>query len=185
MGKFQDVMYHLHPQVIIQKVETPHNEARGKYVLRSSVVRSYKEFENIVIEYMDFHMKELYGNFLSPDMLLAQARELLEQSEGFDNMAYVALSGAEGGIGHVLDMIAESYKHKHKKAYFEYIMDTYIDQMDFRQVVELCAEFQNKLSGFSPQSMNYIPPEQMAGSFKQILWKYIDTLTRHRNLWQY
>ena len=185
MSKYDDVMQHLHPRVIIEKVETPHDAARGKYVLRNPVVRSYQEFEAVIIDYMDHHMKELYGNSLPPDLLLAQARELLEQAEGFENMAYTALSGAQGGIGYVLNNLAESYKHRHKKAYFEYIMDTYIDQLDFGQVVELCREFQSRLSGFSPQPFSYIPPEQMAGDFKKILWNYIDSLTRYRNLWVY
>jgi len=185
MGKYDDIMQHLNPRVIIEKVETPHNEARGKYVLRSPVVRSYQEFEAVLVDYLNHHMKELYGSSLPPALLLAQARELLEQSEGFENSAYIALSGANGGVGYVLNNLAEGYKHKHKKAYFEYIMDTYIDQLDFSQVVELCRELKDKLSRFSPQPFNYISPEQMAADSKKNVWKYIETLTQHRNLWQY
>ena len=185
MGKYDDVMQHLHPRVIIEKVETPHNEARGKYVLRSPVVRGAQEFEAVIIDYMDHHLRELHGNSLSPDLLMAQARELLEQSEGFDNLRYIALSGANGGIGYVLNVLAEAYKKRHKKAYFTYVIDTYIDELNFSQVVELCREFQDRLRGFSPQPFSYISPEAMAADFKAILWRYIETLTQHRNLWAY
>ena len=185
MGKFQDVMYYLHPQVIIQKVETPHNAARGKYVLRSPVVSGAQEFDNVIIDYMDHHLRELHGNSLSPDLLMAQAHELLEQAEGFDNLRFIALSGANGGIGYVLNVLAEAYKKRHKKAYFTYVMNTYIDELNPSQVLELCREFKDRLSGFSPQPFSYISPEAMAADFKAMLYRYIDTLTQHRNLWQY
>jgi len=186
MGKFQDVMYYLNPRVIIGKIDIPNDAARGSYVLRSSIVRSAPEFEDVIIDYMDHHFRAVFGGSLPGEYLMSQARGLLEDAEGFDNLRYIGLSGANGGMGYVLNVLVEAEKKRQKQEYFKKVIVRNIEELlDYSDVLELCQEFKNRLSVFSPQSFNYISAVQMAADYKKILWRYIEDLSQYRNLWQY
>jgi len=185
MAIYDEIMERLNPKVIISVVDEPHDTARGSYVLRSSIAHSYQEFEGIIVHYTDHHMKMIFGNSLPNDHLLQKSRNFLESDGSFKNAAFMGLSGTEGGMIQVLNMIAEGFKAEAKKAYFDYILDSFIDPLSFEQVVRVMKELKTRLSSYSSDSFDYISPEAMAADYKEIIWKYIDALTRYRNLWQY
>lgn len=185
MPIFQNLMHHLHPKVIIEKVEQPHDTARGKYVLNSSIVRSYAEFEKEIINYTDHHIKEIYGNPFPPDLVLGKARNYLENSMNFKNAVFTGMSGTDGGMNNVLNNIADGFKQEAKKAYFQYIIDSFVDPLNFSQVVELMREFKNKLGAYSSQPFSFVEPESMASDYESIIWQYIDSLSKHKHLWSY
>jgi len=185
MAKFDLIMQHLNPRVIIAKTEVPHDTARGKYVLKSSVVFSALEFEAVVIEYVSHHMQEVFGNHLPPEYCFNKAKHFLESSTGFDNATYIGLSGTEGGMNFVLTQITEGFKMEAKQAYFEYVLNTYIDRLNIDEILELMREMKDKLGVYSPLSFRYVKPEAMALSYRDFLWKYIDSLTKYKNLWAY
>ena len=39
--------------------------------------------------------------------------------------------------------------------------------------VEVMRELKDRISAYSPQAFGYIEPEQMAGNYRDILWRYI------------
>ncbi len=182
---YQGIMSYLHPRVIIAKIDEPHDSARGSYVLGSSMAGSHAEFERIVIDYLDYHMNQTMGGSLPPEYLLDKARKILNSTGSFENAVFTALSGTEGGLTKVLNDLAEGLKQEARKAYFDYILDAFIDPLSFEEVVEVMSELQNCLSGYSPQPFSYISPEAMAENYRQILWQYMESLTRYKNLWVY
>ena len=185
MSKYDDIMHHLNPRVVIEKTEIPHDNARANCTLQSSVVGSYAEFENIVIAYIAHHMEETFGSAPPPEFCLDKARSFLEASTGFENAVFLGMSGAEGGMFNVLNQLNESFKQEAKKAYFSFVLDAYIDPLSFEDMVEVMRELKARLGSYSPQSFGYIEPESMALHYKDILWNYIDSLSRYRNLWSY
>ena len=182
---FQNIMQHLHPRVIIEKVELQHDTARGSYRLQSSIARSYAEFEQVIIDYANHHMSIVLGVTMPPDMLLAKARNFLDSSCGFKEAAYIALSGSNGGLVYVLNQISEGFKQEAKRAYFDYILDSFIDPLSFEEITAVMAELKDRLGAFSPQPIAYASTAAMAADYKAILWNYIDSLTKYKNLWQY
>jgi hypothetical protein len=180
-------MTHLNPKVIIEKTELPNDTARGKYSLKSSIARSYQEYEKTIIDYMDFHFKEVYkGNSFPPEMLRDRADKYLKKTGGLtETSAYIALSGANGGIPYLLNLIAEAIKEEMKRAYFDYVITTFINPLSFQEVVELMREFKSSLVNYSPKSFAYIEPEAMAADYKEVIWNYIEQLTQYKNLWKY
>lgn len=185
MPKFQQIMNHLDPKVVIAKTEIPHDTARGKYVLKSSVVSSYLEFEKVIIDYTAMHMKETMGSSLPPEFCLDKAKHFLDRSPGFDNSVFIGMSGTDGGMQLILNKICEGFKEEAKRAYFTYIVDTFIDPLAFQDIVQVMRELKAKIGAYSPQSWNYIEPEAMASHYREILWSYIDSLTKYKNLWAY
>jgi hypothetical protein len=185
MAKFRKIMEHLHPRIIIEKTEIPNDNARAGFTLQSSIVRNYSEFENKLISYTAYHTENVFGSAPPPEFSLDKARKFLEPSIGFDNAVFIALSGTDGGMPHVLNQINDGFKKEAKQAYFTYVVNTFIDPLSFNDTVELMRELKQKLGSYSPQSFGYIEPEAMASNYKDILWKYIESLTRYRNLWNY
>lgn len=185
MSKFQSIMYYLDPKLIIEKTEVPHDTARSNCTLQSSTVRDYHEFENLLIAYIAHHMQETLGHYPPPEFCLGKARDMLDNSIGFDNAVYISMSGADGGMNHVLNEICEGFKKEAKQAYFNYIIDRFISPLNFDQITEVMREFKEKLGNYTPESFNYISPEAMGVHYKSILKSYIDSLSRYRNLWNY
>ncbi len=72
-----------------------------------------------------------------------------------------------------------------KQAYFTYVVNTFIDPLSFPDTVELMRELKQKIGAYAPQSFGFIEPEAMASNYKEILWKYIESLTKYKNLWAY
>jgi hypothetical protein len=178
-------MAHLDPRVVIEKTEIPHDNARASCTLQSSTVKDHPEFEELIIAYVAHHTEQIYSMAYPPDICLTRARSFLDNSIGFDNAVFMAMSGSEGGMNTVLNNICDGFKQEAKQAYFRYTIDQFIDPLTFEQVVEVMTEFKQSLGGYSPESFGYISPEQMAGNYRDILWNYINSLTRYRNLWAY
>ncbi len=185
MSKYGDVMRHLHPQVIIEKVDVPHDTARGNYRLQTSIARSYLEFENILIDYMDHHMRAVIGSSLPPEYLLSKARGYIGNEERFDQALYIGMSGTDGGMVRTLNDVADGFKNEAREGYYRYVLDSFVDPLSFIEVVELMRELKNKLGQYAPQPFNYIEPEAMAAKYRDILWQYIISLQNYRNVWQY
>lgn len=185
MSKYDDIMQDLNPRVIIEKTEIPHDNARANCTLQSSVVESHAEFENLLIAYVAHHSEAILGAAPPPEFCLAKAKGFLDSSMGFDNAFYNAISGAEGGMPNILNEVCNGFKQEAKQAYFGYILDRHIDPLSFQDTVEIMRELKQKIGGYSPEAFGYISPEQMAGQYRDILWRYIDSLTRYRNLWTY
>ncbi len=185
MSRYQDIMQHLHPRVIIEKTEVPHDNARANCTLQSSTVGSHREFEDILIAYVTHHMEETLGMAPPPEFCLDKARRFVDSAIGFDNAVFMGMSGAEGGMSNVLNQVCDGFKNEAKQAYIAYILDRYIDPLSFEEVVEVMRELKEKIGAYSPDSFGYVAPEQMAGNYRDILWRYIDSLGRYRNLWTY
>lgn len=185
MSRYDELMRHLHPRVIIEKTELPHDNARASCTLQSSIVGSFNEFEELLMAYVHHHMTQTQGMAPPPEYCLDIGRRHLDNSVGFDNAVFMAMSGGEGGMPAVLNNVCESLKQEAKQAYIRYMLDRFIDPLSFGEVVEVMTEFKSRLSGFTPESFNYISPEQMAGNYCEILSNYVNSLSRYRNLWAY
>lgn len=186
MSKFTDIMKYLNPKNILEQTEIPSDTARGKYFLTSSIAKSYHEYEKIIIDYLDFHYKEVFNNAsFPPNILRGRADHYLKKTGGLVNSAFIGLSGVSGGMHHILNIISEGVKYEMKRSYFDYVITTYISPLSFDEIVELMREFKSKLINYSPQSFAYIEPESMAKDYQSILWNYIEQLTQYKNLWKF
>jgi|TARA_B100000315_G_C14554661_1_gene577540 hypothetical protein len=185
MTRLKRLLKHLNPKKIIEQTEIPNDRARASVTLQSSTVRNYAEFERIIIAYVTHHMQIVFGNAPPPHFCLDKARKFLESSIGWDNAVYIAMSGAEGGMPHCLNQINVQFKQESKQNYFRYFLDQFIDPLNFSEVVEVMRELKEKIGEYSPESFRYIEPEALAANYKDVIWKYIDSISRYRNLWDY
>jgi hypothetical protein len=186
MARLEDIMRHLHPKVVIEKVDVQHDTARGKYPLKSTIVPSHAAFEKEIINYTDHHMKEVFnGSTLPPDILLGKAQNYLEQTGGIKQAIFLGLSGQDGGMGTVLNNIAQGFREESRKSYFEFVINSFTDPLSFVDIVELMSDLKEKLIDFSPPAFAYVQPESMAADYRNYIKQYYFALTQHKNLWKY
>jgi hypothetical protein len=184
--KFDTISQLLDPNSMFENVEGVHDTARGRYIIQSPKVNTYKEYENKVVQYVDHIHKQVFnGGTLSPEMLLDKARKLLDSSTGFKNGAFIALSGRDGGLIKVFNEISDAFKAEHRKAFFEYIIDEHIDPLSYPEVVKVMTSLQQKIMAFSPQGYKFIEPQSMAADYRALLWDYINQLGNYKNIWKY
>lgn len=186
MSRADDLVRLLHPRVLIQRTEEPFDTALGMFTLKSSTVKSYHEFEGMLIAYMD-HVEQRMGNAsYPPHRLIDKARRFLTALLGsYEEAVFLAMSGAKGGCMYVLSVINEGYKQEEKAALVEYVINTYIDPLDFDQAVEVMEGLRGKLAAYCPQPFAFIKPETMAANYKDVIKQYVESVSQYKNLWQY
>lgn len=183
---FQEIMAHLNPMIIIEICEAPFDQARNECSLNSSQVVGFEEFVSILIAFVSYVMEKVFGAAPPPEFALDKARKFLDTSIGYENAVFIAISGSEGGIYKIMDEIIRKFKEEQKRNYFYYILDTHINPLSFEQIRDLMQELKDKLSVYSPESFNnYVSAESMVRDYKEIIWSYMDSLSRYRNLWAY
>ena len=186
MGKFETISQLLDPINIVEKVEGVHDTARGRYFIESPTVNTYKEYEEQLVGYVDHSHKQVFnGATLSPEMLLDKAKRLLETKMPFKDGAYQAMSGQNGGLIGIFNIISDAFKAEHRKAYFEYIIDEHIDPLSYPDIVKVMADLQKKLIAFSPKDYKFVQPESMAADYRTLLWDYINQIGHYKNIWKY
>ncbi|MCK5707044.1 MAG: hypothetical protein KAI43_05275 [Candidatus Aureabacteria bacterium] len=185
MSKFDDVMRHLNPKVIIEKTEIPHDTIRAKYVLKSSIVSSYREYENIIIDYIAFHSKALNNYPFSPDICLHEADKYLKKLGGLEKACYIGTSGADGGMPYILNLLNDGFKATAREAYFRFILNSFVTPHNFDETIELMQGLKDKLSAYSPYSFQYFSAAAMTADYKSIIWNYIDSLAQYKNIWKF
>lgn len=184
MSKLKELMEYLNPRTIIEKTEIPHDNARASITLQSSTVRNYKEFEDMLVAYVSHHTKMILGTSLPPELCLDKARKFLDSSIGWENSVYISMSGDQGGLPGCLNEINDQFKKESKNAYFSFYLSI-LDPLNYPEILEVMKEIKDKISAFSPESFKYISPEQLSMNYKDVIYKYIETISRHRNLWDY
>lgn len=184
MGIFTNLMKELEPDMILKKTHHEHDHIRGRYVVKSPIVRSYNEFCQEVIKYYQFHFSAVFGIPPYDDLALAKAREFLEKGfkGGWENAVMCGLSGDSGGMRYICDSICEGFMHESEQAYIAYILDTHLDPLDFRQLMELMREFKATLLNYAPASFQAMPVAVLAADYRGIIRQYIESLRRYSNL---
>jgi hypothetical protein len=185
MSRLKEMDADLNPRRILEMTQIPHDKARASVTLQKTTVSTFPEFEDTMIAYVSHHTRIILGTSLPPELCLDKARRFLDQSIGWENSVYISMSGDEGGIPFVLNQINDAFKSESKSAYISYFVDRHIDAFNFPQVIEVMKSIKERIGAYSPESFSYISTEQMAANYKDIIWRYIDSVSRHRNLWDY
>jgi len=185
MAIFDDVFKLLNPREILKKVDEPNNTARGQYALPCSVVRSYQEFQDTCFDYLEHHMQATLGVSLNPIHLMSKMNTYLRGDDGIQNAAYLAMSGADGGMNKVLDMLCQGFVQEQKQSYFNYVLNNYIDPLSFEDKLDFMTEFKDKLGGYAPGPFQFVHPAAMVDDYRSVIWNYIESITNYRNIWQY
>ena len=188
MGTFDDIMSILTPERIIQVTQIQHDDARGRFGISSPLVKSYAEFVQRITAYVIYHQQAAFGGPpMPPDMAWGKAGQILEKlfKGGINAAVMTGLSGDQGGMRFILDTICEGYKQESENNYITFILDSYLDPLDFDQIVQAMTEFKATLSQYAPASFKAIDPAGMAADYNTVVRQYIQSLRQYGNLRKY
>ena len=185
MATITTILDALDERSIAQAIGIPHDEARLSYRLQSNTVSDFDEFTHIVGEYVQHHSFRCIasGGRLSRADAGGRAKEILEQAYRRQNGDLVtayndAHDGTNGGLRHVLDVIAEALKAEAVERYVREVFDRSVAPNAWEEKVRLVDEFLGRYGSNLSTSVQLGRPERYAQNYKELIRSYVDALQR-------
>lgn len=184
----QEALALLDPVRLSMEIEMPHEEARLSFSGAPALVRSEREFHELVGSYFAHHQGRVtLGPGITWDFQPgAFAIELLNRvmnREGGAAAAYrKCLTGMDGGVRSVLDAMADTLKRDSVSREMTRIFTTVIPWLDYEAKVSLVQELLDHMAGMIPEEFKSRRPEELAMQFEILLQGYAQTLGRYREL---
>ena len=185
MGSITNLLRELDSRSIAQDVERRHLEARMQFRCPTSLVRSLDEFYDVIAAYYIFHMTRCStggGTFRFPEAK-NNAKKIVEREArrtGGDIItAYNnAHDGTQGGLGAVLDTIAEGLKYDAIESYVEDAFDRHVAANQWEDKVQMITQFIAHAGSTLPEDIRSGDPKRFANDYKQLIHEYAEAMRR-------
>lgn len=182
MSAFRDLMEHLQPERVAQRVALPHDEARLRYPLTSNTVGSTREFLTIIADYYAYHVTTCVtpGGTIARAQAEAEAKQLVQAAYrrrrlSIQNAVSDAKTGTNGGLARVLDAIADGLRERAVQNYVETRMDRAVTLDSWEDKVAFMRDFLANNPALPPE-VRAGPPERYAASWDAIYREYLDAV---------
>jgi hypothetical protein len=131
---------------INKKVLMPHDIAREAYKARAMRVPDYREFKEQIEAYIRYHHQAVGEGTPSPEMAFAEAKRILDGvfgedpfQEGYTVALQQAVTGEEGGMRAILNVLADQLKRQALNSYKDWIFEMYVDRLESQAESEALA----------------------------------------------
>jgi hypothetical protein len=185
MPAIMDIVDELDERTIAREVGIPHDEARLRYPLRTNTARSFREFEDMISEYYNYHYGYCVarGGQLSRAAAAGRAKEIIEKEyrrrHGDLVTAYNdAHDGTNGGLRVILDIIAEALKGEAIELYTRDVFDRRVAPNDFEAKVAIIQEFIERCGQYLSREVQANPPERYAQNYQELVMEYVSGLQK-------
>ena len=170
---------------IARAIGIPHDEARLSYRLNSNTVSNFDEFAFTLGDYVRHHSSRCIasGGTLSLTEATGRAKEILEKAYHRQNGDVVtafndAHDGTNGGLRHVLDVIAEALKTEAVEHYVREVFDRSVAPNSWEDKVRVINEFIARYGPVLSSSVSLSEPERYAHNYKELIRSYVESLQR-------
>jgi len=124
----------LDASVINREVLQKHDIARERFRLPVTRVRDHREFKLILESYVQFHHKMTSGGEIDRKRAFGEAKRILLNEygkdrfqDGYEAALQMALDGANGGMGAILNVIADALRRRAFEEYKDDIISDFVD----------------------------------------------------------
>ena len=185
------VINDLSEQAIALHAGNVHDAARAGYPLRSNRVTDDREFARGVGDYYNYHIAACLtgGSRMSPMEAEGRAKEILA-AEGRRhgrtvlNYYHDALSGTNGGLRMVLDVIADHLKAESVEHYIRVTLDRHIAPSDPAAKEELLRQIAARYGAHIGSAFDASRPEFYASSYEQIVRQLTEAFRDTRRMFE-
>jgi hypothetical protein len=191
MASIDNLLAELDERTIAQRIGIPHDEKRMQYHLSSNTIRDFDEFTYIISDYYSKHFTGCVstGGTMSQAQAASRAKRLLEREyrrQGGDIVtAYNdAHDGTNGGVRHILDMIAEGLKAESVEDYIQDVFDRHVTPNSWEQKVEIIRQFIARCGVYLASSIRTDQPERYAGNYRELVNSYISQLQKTSSIFR-
>ena len=191
MPAIMSILDALDERTIAREVGIPHDETRMRYSLPRNTVSDFREFEDVIADYVNYHYARCVsrGGGLSRVEALGRAKEIIEQESrrhrGDLVSAYNdAHDGIEGGMRAILDALAETLKTESVARYIREVFDRYVAPNDFEAKVEIIREFIVRCGPYLSSSIQASRPERYAHNYQELIREYVEGLKQTSSMFR-
>ena len=170
MADLHKILKMLHVSVITEKVDRPINMIRERWVCPKYRPDDYEDCCRMLISFMQyFNSAWTHTSAKMPeDIAFSRVENILENKGGFVQVVKDSLAGREGGIVAVLDMITEKMKDEATESYITYILNRYVNPLEYDSKVSLMQEYINEFAHVLPGE-RLMSAYEMASNFEGLI----------------
>lgn len=183
MSSISSLLSALDERSIAGSIALQHDEARMRYPLHSNTVQNFDEFTAIIGDYYNYHFSNAvaFGGNMGPGAGASRAKELLEREyrrRGGDIVSAYndAHDGTNGGMRHVLDILAEGIKAESVEHYIRDTFDRHVAPNSWEQKVNMISQFIAQSGPFLSSSIHSHQPERYAQNYEELIRAYVKAL---------
>jgi len=169
----------LNEGVISRLIGVPHDNARVSFPLASVTVDSWARFEDVIADYYRHHKCSVCGGAVpSEGECRSHAKELVEREyrrSGGDIVSAYRDShdGRNGGLRHVLDIIADGLKAEAVTRYTRDQFDRRVSPVDYDEKVALIRDFFSCYGNLLDEDVRLDRPEQYAQDYRDVVEGFV------------
>jgi hypothetical protein len=185
MGSLQGLLAELDETAVARNLAIPHDEARMNYRLSKNTVSSFREFEEAISDYYNYHasISLLHGGYYSRAQASGRAKKILEQEYRRRGRNIVsayndAHDGTNGGLRVIFDKIAEGLKAEALEQYTRDAFDRHVTPSSWEQKVDIIRQFIAHFGHDFSTSIRADQPERYAYNFEELITEYVESMRR-------
>jgi hypothetical protein len=179
MPNIVDLLGKLDKRTLAREIGSVHDDARSQYRVSRTTVRDYDEFIALIGDYFNYHYCKCFRAVrVDRHVAIARAREVIENAYrrrhgDFWTAFSDASEGTNGGVGAVLDAIADSLKEEHEREYVAGVLVEYIPSTSFERRVDMVRQFFRYCGHELPASVRLDQPERYARYLERMILAYV------------
>ena len=164
------------------EVARSHDKARSSYLLPSTTVKDWSEFEYYMGDYHRHHCSIVGGgDFGNSSQNLTDAKNLAMRGAGrnttIKKLFRDATSGSNGGLRQILDHIADAIKQQYVERYIADAFDSYIAPCSIDESTEIMRQFLLAYQHILPSHIDVNRPEYYASNYKEYIGLFAQSMT--------
>lgn len=183
MVSYDSLARALDEREIATRVAIPHDDARARYALTRTTVRTFQEFMDVATEYYTYHYTTCVGRGaqLSPLEARSETKSLLEsqlrRGEGDIATYFVrARDGLDGGMKGVVDAVADGLKTRAIANYVRDVFDLHVAPHEWEDKVEIIRQFIKTAGPYLHVAIDHAHVERYARDYRELIQDYVRAL---------
>lgn len=185
MPTIQSIMHDLSDITIADRVTSRHDEARNRYHLRQNRVSNWDIFRAVTGDYYVHHytFAVTRGGSIDPGRAAARAKAILEREYRRRGLGYVAavndgISGTNGGMKAVIDVVAEGIKAQDVSDYVEEVFDSQIKGNVFEDKLAIIRDVFHYYGRVLADTVDLSNPARYANDHRTIIDALVESMRR-------
>ncbi len=185
MPSIEALLHELDERTIANKIELEHDDARSQYVLRSSRIGSFTEFSDLLGDYYNYHYSRCVsrGGKIATGQAASRAKSIVEneyrrRNENINSAFADAQQGTHGGVGQLLNIIADALKREAVSMHVQDVFDRNIEPVSVEQKTEIVRQIFGRFGNMLPPTVDRNNPSYYATNYKELAQLFADNLNR-------
>ena len=183
-----EILEKLDPDLINEKIEQPHADARASYASKKTKVKAWEEFRKEVIDYVKHHHKQIYKADIDDARAYQIADRILSKSReegGTGGIASAYSSSMKGKLQETFNLVHKGMEGEHIDAYNTDVFGE-ADPLDFDLSESLAKQYIDKYSSMLPpkvaKELKKKKPGELANVWPTLARQHTQVVYGHRDI---